>query len=392
MQLQHRLSKISNSKSSFKHLQLTSSYQTVRRIATYSIILKMRDASRKLLCQFEDPAPVKVAILDTGAEFPKCLVPSKERKFCEFLSHKKYQLQQYADFEGVASLEDPPDIFRREESEWKDKDGHGTQCVSVLLQASPRAHVYVARVAESSGTVPRSICVAAAIKYAVETWDVDIISMSFGYHFEKPDIDEQLERATSKYLRSKGKNVLVFAAASNDGNNDPRIIAWPARRNNVIAVYPAKASGKPTDSCPAAHGGEGFMALGEHITVPQVIAKTKDRKAGEQTQQSGSSFATPFLAGSAALLLEFCRVGPLFEQAKGAERYLRRYDGISAVFRMIAGNNPVDKGLYLVQLGKFLDPVRAIPGKNDTFDPIRHLAGKIYESLGGFGNDDLKRP
>lgn len=81
--------------------------------------------------------------------------------------------------------------------------------------------------------------------YAVDTWGVDIIVMPFGFEEGKDEIDSAIDEALYK-------GVLVFAAASDDGNNCLQNVAWPARKPDVICVHSCDGYGNPSSFTPQA--------------------------------------------------------------------------------------------------------------------------------------------
>jgi hypothetical protein len=76
----------------------------------------------------------------------------------------------------------------------------------------------------------------------VDKWEVNIISLSFGYSSEKLGAYGDIKDA----IASVSKKALIFAAASNNGLNQLR--AWPAQEFNVFGVYSTDTmvSGRPT--------------------------------------------------------------------------------------------------------------------------------------------------
>jgi hypothetical protein len=84
------------------------------------------------------------------------------------------------------------------------------------------------------------INILQAIKYAVERWEVDVISMSFGYSSPINVINEAFEEADSN-------GVLMLAAASNVSGNVKKARAWLATRSKVVCIH---ATGGKINLCP----------------------------------------------------------------------------------------------------------------------------------------------
>lgn len=134
-----------------------------------------------------------------------------------------------------------------------------------------------------------------AIKYAVGTWKVDIISMSFGYEAEVPIIEQELKEADRA-------GILLFAAASNVGGNTMFARRWPAKRTNVMCMYACEGEGNWYDKNPTADPHEhNFAALGVSVplhTIPDASGNSPE------IYRSGTSISTPVAAAIAASVLE----------------------------------------------------------------------------------------
>ncbi|KAL9598522.1 MAG: hypothetical protein Q9219_004424 [cf. Caloplaca sp. 3 TL-2023] len=176
--------------------------------------------------------------------------------------------------------------FVRETAGDHDSVGHGTHCAALLLDLSPNADIFVARVYEE-GTHRLD---PEAIRHAADQWKVSIITMSFGWPQYQTAVAEAIDYASTR-------NVLIFAAASNGGANDG--VAFPANFLPVICVHSTNEQGKPSNFTPnPLLFGPNFAVLGENVQ-----AAWPGRENGRS--QSGTSTATPILAAVVALVLEF---------------------------------------------------------------------------------------
>ncbi|KAF2176064.1 subtilisin-like protein [Zopfia rhizophila CBS 207.26] len=175
-----------------------------------------------------------------------------------------------------------------------DTDGHGTYCAYFLSQVAPEAEVHVAKVfsgKDFSETEAQNI--AKAIRHAVDDWKVDILSMSFGLPKPSPKTEHDIKEAIK---HAAINNVLMFAAASNEGVGHPR--TFPSTIRSVICIHASDGMGVNGDINPYHEQGDhNFMTLGIAIKSP------KFRQPGD-AYKSGTSFATPVAAGIAANLLE----------------------------------------------------------------------------------------
>jgi hypothetical protein len=130
-----------------------------------------------------------------------------------------------------------------------------------------------------------------AVKHAIHERKVDILSLSFGF-------DHQVDEIGTALADKAGREVLIFAAAGNQGTNDQG--SWPARLATTVAVYAADGDGTPYRKNPKIPSGDpGYAVLG-------VAVKTKTLN-DESCLLSGTSIATPIAAGLAGNLIRFMR-------------------------------------------------------------------------------------
>lgn len=137
---------------------------------------------------------IRVAILDTGVDPTDKMIKATLRS----------RIQDRRAFVGSSPI-DHGDIY-----------GHGTHVARLLLKMAPAAEIFIAKVCEGKHLdADRLSSIAKAIDYAVTEWNVDIISMSFGYYDKNDEIDAAVDRALKA-------DKLLFAAASNEGGNRGR--------------------------------------------------------------------------------------------------------------------------------------------------------------------------
>lgn len=178
-----------------------------------------------------------------------------------------------------------------------DVQGHGTHCAGIIAaKENDEGCVGVCPdLAENGGGLLIGKClndsgvgyntkIADAIRWATQE-NADIISMSLGAPGESSEIELAIESAVKE-------GVIVICAAGNDGTTDS--VNWPAASPQTIAVA---AVGE--DRVVAQYSSRGpevdVAAPGSNILSTWVD--------GEYATISGTSMATPFVAGVAALIL-----------------------------------------------------------------------------------------
>ena len=126
--------------------------------------------------------------------------------------------------------------------------------------------------------------------------------------------------------------ILVFAAASNDGGNRKR--AYPARDDKVICVHSSDGQGNPSDFSPTPiQNQDNFSTLGEAVRSSWPVGLCDLEKNTEaMIYKSGTSFATPIAAATAAFLLVYARQNLSPAEAS----LLKRTAGMKAVLNLIS--------------------------------------------------------
>ena len=219
---------------------------------------------------------VNIAVLDTGALTTH---PDLDIKMCKDATKIKIK-------DGCSDI-----------------NGHGTHVAGTIaanggsdgkgiLGVAPEANLWAIKVCGLTGCWTDDI--AAGIRYATDQ-GVNIISMSLGGDTESSLIKDAIDYAV-------GKDVLIVAAAGNDGPADGSI-DYPAANVKVIAVG-AIDSAKIVPSWSSRGINDGDYVIEEkevEFGAPGVNVEST-YKDGCYAYGSGTSMATPHIAGLAAKL------------------------------------------------------------------------------------------
>ena len=197
----------------------------------------------------------------------------------------------------------------------KDKNGHGTHVAGIATGnishidgrrygVANEADLVIAKVLSNSGTGSTS-GIIDAIDWAIEK-GYNIISMSLGSPVgvgEKPSL-------VFNHIGQKAldKNILLIAAAGNDSRRPaiPRPVSSPANAESVMAVA---ALDKQLQVAPFSNGGINAATGGRiDISAPGVAIFSCFSKLAPNgslySTLNGTSMATPFVSGVAALYRE----------------------------------------------------------------------------------------
>ncbi|WP_423462349.1 S8 family peptidase [Promicromonospora sp. MS192] len=189
----------------------------------------------------------------------------------------------------------------------EDYQGHGTHVASTIAGTgaasdglergvAPGARLHVGRVLDSNGRGLES-WIIAGMEWAARDQDARIVSMSLGG--APAGADDPMATALNELTAETG--ALFVTAAGNDG---PRSISTPALADSALAVGAVDATDTLADfssTGPALDGG-----IKPEVTAPgvDVLAARSQlvRGSGMYTTMSGTSMATPHVAGTAALV------------------------------------------------------------------------------------------
>ncbi len=177
-----------------------------------------------------------------------------------------------------------------------DRHGHGTHTAGTIgarqndvgvVGVAPDCRLLIGKVLGDDGS-GSSATVAAGIDWACDSGS-DVISLSLG----SPEPDDVLLAAVER-AASKGK--FIIAAAGNDGRDNS--VNYPARWRDTIAVAAVDQNGQVADF--SSRGPEvDIAAPGENILSTWLN--------GGYARLSGTSMATPFVAGVVTLALALDR-------------------------------------------------------------------------------------
>jgi subtilisin family serine protease len=223
-------------------------------------------------------ANIKVAVVDTGIDFNH---PDLKDRIKDGVNFTTSDLKDYMD-----------------------RNGHGTHCAGVvaaslnnvgIVGVAPEADLYAIKVLSDEGKGQVGWMVQA-INWCIEN-GIHIMSMSLGTNQDSKEMYDAIKRAHDK-------GIIIVCAAGNDSQGDSvNTIDYPAKYKETISV--AAIDVKQSIGSFSSRGAEvEVSAAGVEVfsTYPN----------GRYAKLSGTSMATPHIAGAVALI-----------QSKAMNRYGR---------------------------------------------------------------------
>lgn len=174
---------------------------------------------------------------------------------------------------------------------------HGTMCAGIIAGIAPGSMVMTVRAFDDNGKTDL-FTLAKAIRWSVDN-GARVINMSFGTSIASPTLLDAID-----YARNAG--VVLVASA---GNSNASAAHYPSGYAGVISTAATDLSDKKADF--SNYGSTIFVdAPGSNIFGPY--------PNGSYTVASGTSFAAPTIAGTAALILSLRSTGLADSIANGS--------------------------------------------------------------------------
>lgn len=207
---------------------------------------------------------VRISVMDSGTDY----------------NHPEFSGRLKAGYNAIQPDEPP-----------LDDNGHGTLVTGIIsandnsfgiVGVAPEAEIYPVKVLDAYGE-GEIANIAKGIDWCIKN-DIQVINMSFSI----PNDDEELKKSITKAIKH---GIIIVASSYNSSGLEA---GFPASYDGVISVTSVDSSYKPLDS--NALGKIDFSAPGKVIYTTTL--------AGGYTEIEGNSFATPYITGICALLLE----------------------------------------------------------------------------------------
>jgi major intracellular serine protease len=279
---------------------------------------------------------ITIAILDTGCDFTHPDLKDRIVGGRNFTTDDKGNLEVFRDY-----------------------NGHGTHVAGTMsasqnrkgvVGVAPDSNLLIVKVLDRNGSGEYE-WIIDGINYAIEQ-KVDIISMSLGGPADVPELHEVIQKAVES-------NILVVCAAGNegDGHDCTEELAFPGSYNEVISVGAINLERQISDFSNS-NKEVDVVAPGEKIVSTYLN--------GRYASLSGTSMATPHVAGALALI-----------KALSNQRFERNLSEPEIYAQLIRrtiplGNSPKLEGNGMVYLTavEFLSNLLIYEGKSEVLNVV----------------------
>ena len=199
-----------------------------------------------------------------------------------------------------------------------ESSSHGTKVLStmaanqpeLLIGTAPHATYVCIKTEDTRGEYRIEECHwVAGLEYA-DSLGVDVVNSSLGYtQFDDPtmnytaaDLDGYTSVASQAANIAVEKGILVVTSAGNEGSSPWRRIGIPADSPGAFSIGATTVDGERASF--SSYGPTADRRIKPDIVAPGAWVSLADEKHYEVTMGSGTSFASPIIAGMVACLRE----------------------------------------------------------------------------------------
>jgi subtilisin family serine protease len=259
---------------------------------------------------------VKVAVLDTGIQRSHPALKDNLR------TDRKRSIRGYDFIDNDRSPSDSATGLDEDGDGLSDEMvGHGTHVAGIVDLTAPGAKILPLKVLNSEGS-GEAFQLGRAILYA-RAAGAHVINLSLG----SPHPSKLVRETVKKALK---RNIVVAAAAGNDGNT---LLHYPAARDDGVAVSDGLLAVAAVDQN---EQKADFSNYGTWVDLAAPGVEIRSTyPVGQHAYWSGTSMATPFVAGQAALVRKASGVGnaiAIEEAMRTSARDLKTQDPLFGQF------------------------------------------------------------
>ena len=257
-------------------------------------------------------------------------------------------------FQGIGKVNDP--------------NGHGTHVAGTVSQTSPNAEIMGVRFLGANGS--------GSLGGAINAWSyalimgAKVINNSWGFRGNLPrQLQDIIDIGTEQF------GAIFVGAAGNESSNNDRVPSSPANAQGMISVGASDSNGNPARFSNFGANNVALFAPGVNISAADAF------NPNGRTRLSGTSMASPVVAGAVDVLLES---NPSLTTAQAKQQLI---DG-AVKQRSLANSSQAEGVLSNTFTGPFhealTDDVTPPPAKEPTGgidDETKTALNKISDTL-----------
>ena len=257
-------------------------------------------------------------------------------------------------FQGIGKVNDP--------------NGHGTHVAGTVSQTSPNAEIMGVRFLGANG--------GGSLGAAINAWSyalimgAKVINNSWGFRGNLPrQLQDIIDIGTEQF------GAIFVGAAGNESSNNDRVPSSPANAQGMISVGASDSNGNPARFSNFGANNVALFAPGVNISAADAF------NPNGRTRLSGTSMASPVVAGAVDVLLE---TNPSLTTAQAKQQLI---DG-AVKQRSLANSSQAEGVLSNTFTGPFhealTDDVTPPPAKEPTGgidDETKTALNKISDTL-----------
>ena len=257
-------------------------------------------------------------------------------------------------FQGIGKVNDP--------------NGHGTHVAGTVSQTSPNAEIMGVRFLGANGS--------GSLGAAINAWSyalimgAKVINNSWGFRGNLPrQLQDIIDIGTEQF------GAIFVGAAGNESSNNDRVPSSPANAQGMISVGASDSNGNPARFSNFGANNVALFAPGVNISAADAF------NPNGRTRLSGTSMASPVVAGAVDVLLES---NPSLTTAQAKQQLI---DGVVKQ-RSLANSSQAEGVLSNTFTGPFHEPltddVTPPPAKEPTGgidDETKTALNKISDTL-----------
>ena len=175
-----------------------------------------------------------------------------------------------------------------------DPDGHGTHVAGIVTTTSPEAEIMGVRLLNANG--------GGRLSDAIDAWSyallhgAQVINNSWGALGVRPSDVEFLEEVVA--IGEEDFDAVFISAAGNESANTDRVPNTPSNAPGMLSVGASNSKGNPANFSNFGQRTVDLFAPGVNILSADAFSTTG------RLRLSGTSMASPVVAGAAATLLD----------------------------------------------------------------------------------------